>query len=104
MADRFGGAARLSGAARRRAAGRRLGHGRQSAGRCRLWRARSAPAPAELARGAGIGARLSPLAAPPGPLRALWRAFVANRSALAGAIVILLLLVIALAAPLLAPH
>jgi dipeptide transport system permease protein len=67
--------------------------------------ARSIRASAARARRvADIGAELSSIAAPPGSLPALWRAFAANRSALAGAIVILLLLAVALAAPLLAPH
>jgi dipeptide transport system permease protein len=38
------------------------------------------------------------------PARELWRAFAANRAALAGAAIILLILLVALAAPLLAPH
>src|SRR3954470_2427926 len=40
----------------------------------------------------------------PSPTRELLRAFAANRTALAGTAIILLVLVVALAAPLIAPH
>jgi dipeptide transport system permease protein len=51
---------------------------------------------------------MADIAATPGlaasPARELWRAFAANRAALAGAAIVLLILLVALAAPLLAPH
>jgi dipeptide transport system permease protein len=50
---------------------------------------------------------LAPIAtngAPPGPLREFWIAFSANRGAVAGLLVVASLLLIALFAPLLAPH
>lgn len=41
---------------------------------------------------------------PPGPLREFWRAFVANKGAVFGLVVVGLLLLVALFAPLIAPH
>ena len=42
--------------------------------------------------------------APPGPLRAFWQAFSANKGAVFGLVVVCLLLLVAAFAPWLAPH
>ncbi|MFO1033523.1 MAG: ABC transporter permease subunit [Hyphomicrobiales bacterium] len=46
----------------------------------------------------------APALAPPGPFRAFWEAFRENRGAVAGMILVLLILAIAILAPLLAPY
>jgi dipeptide transport system permease protein len=43
-------------------------------------------------------------ATPPGPLREFWIAFSANRGAVIGLFMVVFLLLVALAAPLIAPH
>ena len=43
-------------------------------------------------------------ATPPGPLREFWNYFSANKGAIAGLVVVVLMLLIALLAPWLAPH
>ena len=63
----------------------------------------SAPGPAG-AVPAPAPAAVPAVPAPPGPLRSFWRAFSANKGAVAGLLVVCTLLLVALLAPWLAPH
>src|SRR4029079_8879994 len=115
VADRGDQPARLSGAARRHAAARRRGDAGQPARRRHVRRHKSEDPPmtvlpnsvrAEPVEAAPNPSTSSGLTAPspPGPWRAFWISFSANKGAVAGMAIVLGLLVIALIAPLLAPH
>ena len=51
-----------------------------------------------------VAAALHQAVAPPGPFRAFWNAFKENRGAVVGLIVVVTIVIIAILAPLLAPH